>query len=66
MIRRTIAALPVELSTLPISPLSSPPWPSEAMTGMSASMPEELPLSIVILAYQSVGDWPVTRAVCGP
>src|SRR5436190_10110453 len=58
----TWAASPVTLVTLPTSPPLS--W-SAAITGMSARMPALEPLSMTIVAYQSVGDDPMTRALIG-
>ena len=58
----TWAASPVTFVTLPISPPLS--W-SAAITGMSSWMPALVPLSIVTVAYQSVGDCAMTRALIG-
>ena len=58
----TCAASPVTFVTLPTSPPLS--W-SAAITGMSLRTPALEPLLMTIVAYQSVGDEPMTRAVTG-
>ena len=53
-------AAPLKTSvTLPISACS-------LSTGWPISTPSSEPLSTRIVAYQTVGDWKMTRPVCGP
>ena len=49
----------------PVTAVTLPTSPSPLTTGWSTRTPEELPLSTVIVAYQMVGERPITRAVTG-
>src|SRR6476619_4334311 len=62
---RTTAEPETTESTLPIRPASSSPSPWAAITGWPMRIPDEEPLLMVILAYQSVGERVTTRAVTG-
>ena len=52
--------------TVAVPPLTADTWPtrpSPFITGWSTRMPSPLPLSIVTVEYQTVGDFTITRAV---
>jgi hypothetical protein len=48
-----------------VTAVTLPTRPSPLTTGWSTRMPDELPLSTVIVAYQTVGERPITRDVIG-
>ena len=45
--------------------MTLPIRPSPLTTGWSTRTPSDEPLSMLIVAYQTVGEWPITRAVTG-
>jgi hypothetical protein len=48
-----------------VTAVTLPTSPSPETTGWSTRTPAELPLSTVIVAYHTVGERPITRAVTG-